>query len=224
MTPRRRQRLQCAHEYHPAPAGAHPGPEPDDEPVHAGVPDRPGRRVMYYNDAAGHLLGRRFEDVRSAGAAVWEQIGPFDRDGAQVPIDQLPLTIALRNGSPAHAGLRIRRSTDGAGHRGERPADRVRRGRARGDGLLLAARGEGTSGGAVRIKVWGARGSVASPGAETIRYGGNTSCVEVTCATVAARARRRHRHARARAGARPRPCQPASTSCSPTCTSTTSRA
>lgn len=32
----------------------------------------------------------------------------------------------------------------------------------------------------MRLKVWGARGSVASPGAETTRYGGNTSCVAVT--------------------------------------------
>jgi phosphoribosyl 1,2-cyclic phosphodiesterase len=32
----------------------------------------------------------------------------------------------------------------------------------------------------VRAKVWGARGSVPSPGPETIRYGGNTSCVQVT--------------------------------------------
>jgi len=32
----------------------------------------------------------------------------------------------------------------------------------------------------VRVKVWGARGSVPSPGAETSRYGGNTSCVQVT--------------------------------------------
>jgi len=31
----------------------------------------------------------------------------------------------------------------------------------------------------MRIKVWGARGSVASPGAETARYGGNTSCVQL---------------------------------------------
>jgi phosphoribosyl 1,2-cyclic phosphodiesterase len=29
------------------------------------------------------------------------------------------------------------------------------------------------------VKLWGTRGSVASPGPETIRYGGNTSCVEV---------------------------------------------
>ena len=71
--------------------------------------------LIFYNEAAGHLLGRRFEDVRSAGAAVWEHIGPFDRDGGHVPIDELPLTIALRNGSPAHAGLRIR-AFDGAEH------------------------------------------------------------------------------------------------------------
>ena len=32
----------------------------------------------------------------------------------------------------------------------------------------------------MRIKVWGARGSVPAPGPEMNRYGGNTSCVQVT--------------------------------------------
>ncbi len=32
----------------------------------------------------------------------------------------------------------------------------------------------------MRIKIWGARGSVPAPGPETMHYGGNTSCVEVT--------------------------------------------
>jgi phosphoribosyl 1,2-cyclic phosphodiesterase len=32
----------------------------------------------------------------------------------------------------------------------------------------------------VKAKLWGTRGSVPSPGPETIRYGGNTSCVGVT--------------------------------------------
>ena len=32
----------------------------------------------------------------------------------------------------------------------------------------------------MRVKIWGARGSVPAPGPETMRYGGNTSCVEVT--------------------------------------------
>ena len=34
----------------------------------------------------------------------------------------------------------------------------------------------------MRVKVWGARGSVPSPGPEMNRYGGNTSCVQVTLA------------------------------------------
>src|SRR5438309_11769136 len=32
----------------------------------------------------------------------------------------------------------------------------------------------------VRIKIWGARGSIPAPGPETMHYGGNTSCVELT--------------------------------------------
>jgi ribonuclease BN (tRNA processing enzyme) len=31
----------------------------------------------------------------------------------------------------------------------------------------------------MKARVWGCRGSLAAPGADTIRYGGNTSCVEV---------------------------------------------
>jgi phosphoribosyl 1,2-cyclic phosphodiesterase/CheY-like chemotaxis protein len=31
----------------------------------------------------------------------------------------------------------------------------------------------------MRIKFWGTRGSIAKPGPDTVRYGGNTSCVEV---------------------------------------------
>ena len=35
----------------------------------------------------------------------------------------------------------------------------------------------------MRIKVWGARGSVPSPGPMMNRYGGNTSCVQLTLAS-----------------------------------------
>jgi len=31
----------------------------------------------------------------------------------------------------------------------------------------------------VKVRIWGARGSIASPGPETMRYGGNTSCVQL---------------------------------------------
>jgi phosphoribosyl 1,2-cyclic phosphodiesterase len=32
----------------------------------------------------------------------------------------------------------------------------------------------------MRVKVWGARGSIPCPGPDTVRYGGNTSCVQAT--------------------------------------------
>ncbi|MGH6952611.1 MAG: MBL fold metallo-hydrolase [Alphaproteobacteria bacterium] len=35
--------------------------------------------------------------------------------------------------------------------------------------------------GGLRVRFWGVRGSVACSGKDTIRYGGNTSCVEVRC-------------------------------------------
>src|SRR5271154_5542045 len=37
----------------------------------------------------------------------------------------------------------------------------------------------------VHVRFWGTRGSIAKPGPRTIRYGGNTSCVEVRSAAGA---------------------------------------
>lgn len=31
------------------------------------------------------------------------------------------------------------------------------------------------------VRIWGARGSIPAPGPETVRYGGNTPCIEVRC-------------------------------------------
>src|SRR5437899_10586525 len=31
----------------------------------------------------------------------------------------------------------------------------------------------------MKVTLWGTRGSIATPGPETLRYGGNTACVEV---------------------------------------------
>ena len=64
--------------------------------------------LIFYNEAAGKLLGKRFEEIGGLGADVWSQIGPFDSEGKRIPVDQLPLTRALRDGSPAHDTLRIR--------------------------------------------------------------------------------------------------------------------
>ena len=48
------------------------------------------------------------------------------------------------------------------------------------------------------VRFWGVRGTVPCPGPDTLRYGGNTACVEVMCGGSAADPRCRHRPARAR--------------------------
>jgi PAS domain-containing protein len=72
--------------------------------------------LVFFNDAAGALLGKRFEEVGRMGPDQWgAAFGPFDQDGNQIPVEELPLTIALRQGKPAHASHRIR-SFDGRDH------------------------------------------------------------------------------------------------------------
>ena len=41
---------------------------------------------------------------------------------------------------------------------------------------------EGGRGTRMQVQFWGTRGSIAKPGPDTVRYGGNTSCVQVTSA------------------------------------------
>jgi phosphoribosyl 1,2-cyclic phosphodiesterase len=42
-------------------------------------------------------------------------------------------------------------------------------------------RKNGAGGQKFTVRFWGVRGSVAAPGPDTVRYGGNTSCVEIWC-------------------------------------------
>jgi PAS domain-containing protein len=78
-----------------------------------------GGLIVFYNEAAGMLLGKRFEELGSVGPEEWGSLfGPFDDSGDPIPYDELPLVVAVRNGRPAHAELEIR-STDGAHHRVE---------------------------------------------------------------------------------------------------------
>ena len=72
--------------------------------------------MVFYNEAAGALLGRAFEDAGRMSPEDWISThGPFDDGGKPVPLDQLPATQAVRKGRPAHGVSRIR-STGGAEH------------------------------------------------------------------------------------------------------------
>jgi PAS domain-containing protein len=75
-----------------------------------------GGLLVFYNEAAGLLLGKRFEELGTVGPEEWGSLfGPFDNDGEPIPYDDLPLVVAVRNGRPAHATFAIR-STDGTSH------------------------------------------------------------------------------------------------------------
>jgi PAS domain-containing protein len=75
-----------------------------------------GGLLVFYNEAAGLLLGKRFEELGTVGPQEWGSLfGPFDENGDPIPYDTLPLVRAVRAGRPAHAEMTVR-STDGSSH------------------------------------------------------------------------------------------------------------
>lgn len=65
--------------------------------------------LVFYNEAAGALLGKRFEELGKVGFAEWSTLfGPFDDSGDPVPVDDLPLVTALRRGRPSYSRLHVR--------------------------------------------------------------------------------------------------------------------
>lgn len=76
--------------------------------------NRPGD-IVFYNDAAGVVLGRRFEENGAMSAHDWVQaFGPIDEQGNPIPVDEQPLTAALRRNRPGHYRHRIRSLVGGA--------------------------------------------------------------------------------------------------------------
>ena len=66
-------------------------------------------RLLFYNEAAGALLGVSFEEAGRMDAGEWTaRFGPFDRDGTPLSVEDMPHTHPLRRGRPAHANLEIR--------------------------------------------------------------------------------------------------------------------
>jgi len=62
--------------------------------------------VVFYNDAAGELLGRRFEETGRLTREEWRAIGPVDAAGHPLDADA-PLTHVLKRNRPAHERFRI---------------------------------------------------------------------------------------------------------------------
>jgi PAS domain-containing protein len=72
--------------------------------------------IIFYNEPAGALLGRTFQERGIMSAEEWvNDFGPLDERGEPIPVEQQPVTIALRANRAAHARHRIR-SLGGAVH------------------------------------------------------------------------------------------------------------
>jgi PAS domain-containing protein len=69
--------------------------------------DRDGT-LIYYNEAAEQVLGRPYVEGETMPAQEWSTgFHPRDAAGADVPLEQLPLGVALVKRVPAHGQIEI---------------------------------------------------------------------------------------------------------------------
>jgi PAS domain-containing protein len=65
--------------------------------------------LVFYNEAAGELLGVGFEEAGQMPAQEWgTRFEPVASDGHHLAPEELPLSIALNQGRAAHREMRIR--------------------------------------------------------------------------------------------------------------------
>jgi PAS domain-containing protein len=65
--------------------------------------------LIFYNEAAGALLGISFEESARMPAEEWGKVvGPFGDDGQPLSLEEIPTTKALRKGRPAHGRFTVR--------------------------------------------------------------------------------------------------------------------
>jgi PAS domain-containing protein len=73
--------------------------------------------LLFYNEAAEKLLGMRFAQAGEMPADQWgSRFRPREPGGRELAVEELPLTIALRDGQPGHAPMEIT-GADGEEHR-----------------------------------------------------------------------------------------------------------
>jgi hypothetical protein len=66
----------------------------------------PKGSLLFYNEAAEAVLGRRFEETGPMPAKAWSTaFAPVDEQGQPIPPEDLPLMIALTTQRPAHKRL-----------------------------------------------------------------------------------------------------------------------
>ena len=141
--------------------------------------------VVFYNEAAAALLGTlvrgcRTDERRGVDARL-RPLRPRRRTG-RGRRRWRPPTRSATAAPPTAVQIRTADGNRAAIEASAFPIVAAGHGSVRRDDLLLA-RPPRTEPPPDAVKVWGARGSVPSPGPHMNRYGGNTSCVQVTLAS-----------------------------------------
>jgi len=72
----------------------------------AGFVTDPDGGIVFYNEAAGELIGRAFEETGRLSREEWAEIGPVDEEGQPLHTSA-PLTHVLKENRPAHERFRI---------------------------------------------------------------------------------------------------------------------
>jgi PAS domain-containing protein len=72
--------------------------------------------LLFFNEPASKLLGMGFEEAGEMPPEEWgSRFRPRMPGGRELAVEELPLTIALREGHPGHARMEIT-AADGADH------------------------------------------------------------------------------------------------------------
>jgi PAS domain-containing protein len=77
--------------------------------------DRQGT-LLYFNNPAAELLGISFEEAGPMEPGTWgTRFTPREPSGRELPVEELPLAIAVQSGQPGFAQMRIT-AADGKDH------------------------------------------------------------------------------------------------------------
>ncbi len=140
----------------------------------------PEGTFIYYNEAAERLTGRPFIEGAGSTADEWLYADPAAGRGGRRGRGpgSLPLGTTMLKQEPAY-GIVTFRTADGVDRRVETATFPLF---AHTEDFVGSFSRSGVAhrrGPPVKGRIWGSRGSIASPGEDTKRYGGNTSCIEL---------------------------------------------
>ena len=74
----------------------------------------PRGTLLYFNEPAAELLGVSFEEAGRMEAGTWgTRFRPREVSGRELPVEELPLSVAVQSGEPGFARMQIT-SADGS--------------------------------------------------------------------------------------------------------------